>query len=194
MRLSTSHSYYEKPITKDVFWFDHTTTRLNTTQLHIYLSQVIAQAQSLQTGVAVIFLALDQFVLINANLDDQTADKLLQMVRQRLQDGLAALDIVVRVGSGEFVAIVSTYKKDKDNEGIAVAKRLLAEIAKPFHVTGRRLFMRSCAGISQFPYDGDDAETLLSHAYAALNHLQAMRQNDLQCYSATASSYDVTEF
>lgn len=128
----------------------------------------IALAKRHGTLLAVLFLDLDNFKHINDSLGHSIGDLLLQKVADVLKTHTRGSDTVSRQGGDEFI-IVSAH--DKNIESIAVtAEKLLAELERPQTIAGHALHIGGSMGVSVYPQDGADAETLVKHADAALYH------------------------
>jgi len=118
--------------------------------------------------VAIQFIDLDHFKPINDRLGHRVGDLLLQAIGLRLRGLLRAIDTVSRVGGDEFVVVLpEMHTPDAAGE---TAKKVLAALALPYLIDGHVLTVTPSIGISIFPHDGDDAETLLRRADAAMYH------------------------
>lgn len=111
------------------------------------------------------FLDLDRFKNVNDTLGHQFGDQLLREVAARLQACAREADTVARLGGDEFVVMLESL----DGTGTRrVAERILAAIGAPFHIDGQELFLGVSIGIAVAPHDGDDPNTLLRKADAAM--------------------------
>jgi diguanylate cyclase (GGDEF)-like protein/PAS domain S-box-containing protein len=146
--------------------FDPLTGLPNRNLLHDRLSQALAGARRRQDKVAVLFLDLDQFKTVNDSLGHSVGDLLLQEVAKRLKAASRELDTVSRSGGDEFVLILTTVK---DMADVAVAaERFVKLMTDGFVVQGYPLNIGCSVGISIFPEDGADCETLIKNADAAM--------------------------
>ena len=116
--------------------------------------------------VAVFCLDLDGFRLINDTLGNSAADELLQQVAARLRGGLDETDFAGRIGGDKFALIM--LEADGTEGPLRRAERLLALFAAPFRVRGSEIAVSASVGISRYPVDGLDADTLLQGAGAAI--------------------------
>ncbi len=128
--------------------------------------------------VAVMFLDLDQFKLVNDTLGHTVGDGLLQAVADRLVNCVRAEDTVARMGGDEFTILLSDVADRRAATG--VAQKVLDSIGQPFMVEGHELFVTTSLGISLFPDDGADAETLLKNADRAMYRAKEMGRNNFQ--------------
>src|SRR5262249_50264064 len=126
------------------------------------LSQAMASARRKGHGVAVLYLDLDQFKRLNDTLGHSVGDALLCEVGRRLTAALRAGDTVARMGGDEFIVLLS------DLAGAAaasrVAEKLLEAVDQPFPLEQHTLHTTASIGISLYPGDGQEAETLLRKA------------------------------
>ena len=141
------------------------------------LSQAIASARRYRKHVAVLFLDLDGFKHINDSLGHPTGDKLLQSISKRLMGCVRESDTVSRQGGDEFVVLLSEVQHAED--AAITAKRMLQEVAEAHSIDQRDLHITTSIGVSVFPGDGHDAETLIKNADTAM--YQA-KENGRQSY------------
>lgn len=137
--------------------------------------------------LAVVFLDLDGFKTINDTLGHAVGDLLLQCAARRLSDCLRESDIVARWGGDEFTIMLSPIACLEDVTKIA--KRILAALNVPFHFEDvetyhdTSLHIKASLGIALAPYDGEDAETLLKNADAAMYRAKQQGRNNYQLYT-----------
>jgi diguanylate cyclase (GGDEF)-like protein/PAS domain S-box-containing protein len=143
----------------------------------------IAQARRNRRGVAVMYLDLDHFKLVNDSLGHSLGDGLLSEVAARLQTCVRASDTISRLGGDEFtILLIDT----SSSEAIAgVARKILQSMARPFRVEGHELFVTASMGISIFPADGDEVETLLKSADSAMYRAKELGRNQAQMFTAS---------
>ncbi|HEY9296099.1 MAG TPA: diguanylate cyclase, partial [Phormidium sp.] len=116
--------------------------------------------------LAVMFLDLDYFKNINDTLGHATGDQLLQKVAQRLQDCLREGDLVARWGGDEFTILLPVIHSAEN--AVNIVERILHVISAPFNFNEQEFYVKASIGIAFAPYDGEDAETLLKNADAAM--------------------------
>ncbi|MBS4096905.1 MAG: EAL domain-containing protein [Sulfuricella sp.] len=147
-------------------YYDVLTGLPNRAMLHTLLRQSLIESKRNSTHGAVMFVDLDRFKQINDTLGHSPGDFLLKEVARRLLDCLRNEDIVARIGGDEFVvALVDIAKREHAS---IVAKKILASLAQPLEVQGHELRITASIGISIYPDDGDDAETLIRNADVAM--------------------------
>jgi diguanylate cyclase (GGDEF)-like protein/PAS domain S-box-containing protein len=130
------------------------------------IGQAIALAQRNQTKAALLFMDLDGFKHINDSLGHQTGDKLLQCVANRLLDCVRAPDTVSRQGGDEFIVLLQGVTRPEDAS--IAAKRLLSSLEETFSMGQNNLHITTSIGLSLYPDDGMDAETLIKNADTAM--------------------------
>ena len=160
---------------------DFLTDLPNRMMLHDRLTQAIAHAEREQRKVAVMFLDLDRFKAINDTLGHLVGDKLLQLVAGRISSVARTSDTVSRLGGDEF-AIMLPYIENTDDIAM-IAVKLLASIAGPYMVDGNEIEVTTSIGISVFPEDGIDSESLIAHADAAMYQAKGNGRNNYQFFT-----------
>jgi len=134
--------------------------------LHDRVSQAIALARRNTGRAAVLFLDLDGFKRINDSLGHQIGDKLLQSVAMRLLACVRAPDTVSRLGGDEFVVLIQEIQRPEDAG--ATAGRLLEAVADVHSIDQHEIHLTASIGVSVYPSDAQDAETLIKNADAAM--------------------------
>ncbi|HYD95994.1 MAG TPA: EAL domain-containing protein [Noviherbaspirillum sp.] len=135
--------------------------------LNGYLPQAVTRASSHEGHLAVLFIDLDNFKNINDTLGHEAGDELLIQAAHRLKSAVRASDQVTRLGGDEFVVILENVHVEEDVS--RVAKAIVAAVGKPYSLaSGTGNEVNASIGISMYPQDGQDAETLLKHADVAM--------------------------
>jgi diguanylate cyclase (GGDEF)-like protein/PAS domain S-box-containing protein len=135
------------------------------------VGQAITLARRHHKHVAVLFLDLDGFKHINDSLGHPTGDKLLQSIAQRLVAIVRGADTVSRQGGDEFVVLLSEVERAED--AAVTAKRMLQGVAGAHLIEAHALHVTASIGVSVFPDDGQDAETLIKNADTAMYQAKA---------------------
>jgi diguanylate cyclase (GGDEF)-like protein/PAS domain S-box-containing protein len=138
----------------------------NRTLLNDRINQALAFARRHSKQVAVLFLDLDGFKHINDSLGHPIGDKLLQSIAKRLVDCARASDTVSRQGGDEFVVLLSEMEHSED--AAIAARRMLQAVAGAHAIDRHELHITTSIGVSVFPDDGQDAETLIKNADTAM--------------------------
>lgn len=131
---------------------------------------------------AVLFIDLDKFKMINDTRGHTVGDKLLQQVAQRLINGVSEEDIVFRIGGDEFTVILLEKAKAEVSR---VVERILAEIRKPFIVENHEIYLRTSIGISLYPTDGENIETMIKNSDIAMYNSKVLGGNNYKFFTGS---------
>jgi len=145
------------------------------------LKVALAHAQRKQLGLGVMFMDLDNFKNINDSLGHAVGDRLLQSVARRLSRWVREEDTVARLGGDEFIMLLQGIE-DPDYS-VHVAQRILESVAEPFRVGDQELFVTASIGITLFPHDGRDLETLVSNADMAMYRAKESGRNSYKLFT-----------
>jgi diguanylate cyclase (GGDEF)-like protein len=146
------------------------------------LAVALAHAHRNLSRLAVMFLDIDRFKLINDSLGHTTGDELLRLVSVRLSKALREGDTLARLGGDEFILLLPGLGEDA--AAAKVARKVLTALRQPFHLDGRELFVSASIGISLYPLDGSDAETLVKNADVAMYRAKEQGRDNYQLYRA----------
>ncbi len=147
-------------------YYDTLTGLPNRARLHTLLRQSLIEAQRGKTHGAILFIDLDRFKQINDSLGHAHGDILLKEIATRLSAVLRGEDIIARLGGDEFVVALVNITKHEDAS--LVAQKILDSLSAPIMVEGHELLISASIGISVYPDDGEDAETLIKNADIAM--------------------------
>lgn len=150
--------------------------------LNDHLRLAIAEGSRNNTIFGVLFFDLDRFKLINDSLSHATGDKILQEVAKRMSQVIRGSDTLVRLGGDEFVAVITSLKDEISIGG--VADKLLEALRKPLKINNVEILVTSSIGISVFPRDGDNVDSLLSNADTAMYRSKELGGSQFQFYTA----------
>lgn len=144
------------------------------------LKQALALAQRSTSQLAVMFLDLDGFKAINDNFGHGAGDELLQQVAKRLNKCLRKSDTVARFGGDEFTIVLPEIDDKESVEKIAT--KIIKTIAKPYDIDGSEAHVTTSIGISLYPADGQQAQTLVKKADNAMYHAKRHGKNHHEFY------------
>jgi diguanylate cyclase (GGDEF)-like protein len=145
------------------------------------LALAVAQAHRHRQGLAVLFLDLDRFKVINDSLGHTVGDRLVREVAARLRTCVREGDTVARLGGDEFTLLLPHVGQAVD--AAKVAKKVLDLVRIPFDIDARELFVTASMGISLYPDDGVDAETLVKNADTAMYRAKEQGRDLYQLYT-----------
>ena len=171
---------------KRLAFHDALTGLPNRLLFHDRLSMAIAQAARLPQRLAVLFLDLDRFKVINDSLGHSTGDELLRGVAERLRGCVREGDTVARLGGDEFTVLIAGLAADED--ALKVAHKILETVRLPFRLDERELFVTTSVGIALYPADGLDAETLVRNADTAMYRAKDQGRDHCQLYTPAMNS------
>jgi diguanylate cyclase (GGDEF)-like protein len=146
--------------------FDPLTGLPNRALLNDRFSQMIVQARRQGTSLGVLFIDLDEFKLVNDTLGHAAGDEVLMEAGNRLQAVVRGGDTVARMSGDEFAVVLADLAQPE--HAALVAQKIGERLAAPFAVRGHEVFVTASAGIALFPSDGDNAESLIGAADAAM--------------------------
>jgi len=146
------------------------------------LNQAILQARRQQKHVALLFLDLDRFKLVNDTLGHETGDYVLRDIAKKLNSVVREGDTVSREGGDEFLIILPDL--DKPEFAQLVAAKILDELAKPIEVSGHELTVTASIGISHYPNDATDVQQLLKHADSAMYQAKDAGRNTARFFTS----------
>jgi diguanylate cyclase (GGDEF)-like protein len=156
-----------------------------------HLNMSIPQARRAKHKLAVLFIDLDRFKIVNDSLGHAVGDRLLQVVAARLRAVLRETDTVARMGGDEFTVIAPVVHTVED--AISVARKVREAVKEVIAVEGRELFITASIGIGIYPDDGADAGVLLKNADAAMYRAKAQGADIFQLYTAEMNSHAIEQ-
>ncbi len=148
-------------------------------------------SKTLQQKVAVMIIDLDRFKYVNDTFGHSLGDKLLKQVSTRLHNCLGGHDVLARLGGDEFGVLLPNILNTQ--QVIELAVTMIKSLEEPFHIEKYELFITASIGISIFPNDGEDRETILKHADSALYKAKERGKNTYQIFTSSldAEAYKI---
>jgi diguanylate cyclase (GGDEF)-like protein len=160
------------------------------------LERELAHSRQAGKKFAVLFMDLDAFKRINDTLGHNVGDLLLQTVSERLRETIRPSDVVghmashlvshshlARLGGDEFTILIPDLERVEN--ALAVAQRVKDAMRRPFQLDGNEIFVTASIGISLYPTDGEDSESLLKYADTAMYHAKNCGKNNAKLYSSS---------
>ena len=160
--------------------YDPLTGLLNRTMLARQMQDMLSRAQRNGRSVRVMFIDLDGFKQVNDTMGHAVGDRVLVEVAQRLRAAVRSEDALARLGGDEFLVLI---EESPERGAESVAQRLLDTLSRPVPVGDREFELSASIGISVFPDDSADAETLLQQADLAMYRVKAAGGRDVGYFS-----------
>jgi diguanylate cyclase (GGDEF)-like protein/PAS domain S-box-containing protein len=144
------------------------------------LSHAIEVARREQSKVAVMFIDLDRFKVVNDSLGHEVGDRLLVVVAERLRLCLRRSDTIARLGGDEFVVVLTSFQGT--GEIVDVAEKIIARIDEPMMLDGYKVHVGASIGVAFFPDDGDDVTSLMRDADGAMYRAKNAGRNTFRFF------------
>jgi len=156
------------------------------------LEHAIKRAEREHHQIALLFVDLDRFKAINDSLGHQVGDKLLYEVSKRIHHAMRDSDIVARLGGDEFLVMMDMIKHPQD--AALIAQKIIYALQVEFFIDGKEIFIGASVGISIFPKDGSDVDSLIKAADIAMYQVKNRGKNNHCFYSEDLSKNAVERF
>ncbi|MFO1068013.1 MAG: EAL domain-containing protein [Geminicoccaceae bacterium] len=166
---------------RSLAYIDPLTALPNRLLFHDRLNQAVERARRTRQMLAVMLVDLDRFKLVNDSLGLEKGDQMLRAVGERLAGALRRSDTIARLGGDEF--LVLTPGAGNAEAAAKVAQKLLDALRPGFAINGHELTTGASIGIALYPYDGDDADSLIKNADTALSQAKLQGRNHYQFYT-----------
>ena len=160
---------------------DPLTGLFNRSMFNERLQQALAQATRFERSLALLFIDLDGFKIVNDTVGHNGGDVLLAELATRLRATLREGDVIGRMGGDEFVVLIEEFTEAV--QVAEVAKKVLETVARPFVLQGREFKVSASLGIGIYPEDGQDAQTLLKNADIAMYLVKQQGKNGFRFYA-----------
>ena len=171
---------------KSLAYHDTLTGLPNRALLNDRLSLAVAQSHRARQKLAVLFLDIDRFKVVNDSLGHALGDRLLQETASRLTASVREGDTVARLGGDEFVVLLPGLQRPV--EAARVAEKVLLALRQPWVIDGQERSVTASAGISIYPDDGGDAETLVKNADTALYRAKEQGRDRYQLFTPSMNA------
>lgn len=167
--------------------YDALTNLPNRSLLQDRLTQAIASAIREEWRLALLFVDLDQFKVVNDTFGHVVGDELLQQVAERLKECVRGADTVARFGGDEFVILLQDVMKADD--AAAVANKVIETLSRSFSLSDRDIFIGASIGITLFPDDADNSDTLFQNADMAMYRAKETGRNRYQFFTSSMQQH-----
>ena len=146
----------------------------------------IGNAARYSKRLALLFVDLDRFKLVNDSLGHEIGDKLLKVAAERMQSTIRHIDTISRLGGDEFIVLLSQIAAAED--AARVAEKLIAAVSQPYRIEEHELLLTASVGISIYPDSGTEANSLLRNADASMYSAKEAGRNRYRFYSEDLTS------
>jgi diguanylate cyclase (GGDEF)-like protein len=177
---------------KRLAYYDTPTALPNRTLFKDRLEQAIAVAQRAGKMLGILFISLDQLKKVNDTLGHLSGDQLMKRVGERLRSCVTEGDTVARFGGDEFAVMLTQIQGAKD--GVEIIGSIRDVLTPPFELDGQELFATTSVGVSLFPHDGQESESLLKNAGSALNRAKNSGGDNYCFYTEDMNSKAAKQF
>ena len=189
--LSSGEDVTERRRTEEqiahIAYHDRLTGLPNRALLEEHLELALARAQRHEDAVAILYLDLDDFKLVNDSLGHSAGDELLRRVAERLGAVTRKTDLLARQGGDEFLLMLTDLTGDPQKAAETVANQITKALGEPFDLGGAEFQINASIGISLFPRDAADGDTLLGHADAAMYEAKRTGRSGFSLYATSAT-------
>ena len=169
--------------------YDQLTNLPNRRLLNDRLNQALSLSVRRDQPLGLLLLDLDDFKAVNDTLGHKSGDILLIQVAERLLNCVRKTDTVSRLGGDEFVVLLPDCKS-ADNV-TTITRNILEELVIPFDIQGDEVFVSASIGVTMFPDDGDNADTLFQNADTAMYDVKGAEKNNFQFFTASMQEHIV---
>ncbi len=182
LNQATSRKQWERQLIKSAR-YDYLTGLPDRILFRERLEQAILDAHRNGGQMGILFVDLDQFKEINNTLGHEVGDELLKIATERIRKCVRSADSVARSGGDEFAIIANRLNPASDAANLA--KRINASLSRPYQINGNEIHCTASIGITVYPNDGEDPDTLQQYADLALHRAKEIGRDGFQFYSAT---------
>lgn len=184
----TEHKKVENEL-RQMAYFDDLTELPNRKMLDKHIQKALARSKRYNYNFTLMFLDLDDFKLVNDTLGHDAGDKLLQEVVTRLNECTREEDLIARIGGDEFILVFEETSKEEIED---IAKQIIEAVTPPFNIDGNEAKVSVSIGVSMFPDDGEDKETLIQNADKAMYYAKNNGKNNYKLYSLELEEMEVS--
>ncbi|MDQ0253056.1 diguanylate cyclase (GGDEF)-like protein/PAS domain S-box-containing protein [Evansella vedderi] len=166
---------------------DKLTDLPNRVALDRHMKKALARSKRHNHNLSIMFIDLDDFKVVNDTLGHDAGDELLKGVVSRINESIREEDLVARIGGDEFIIVFEETDRDEIEE---IAKRMIENVAYPYMIDETKTNISLSIGISMYPDDGCDKDTLLEHADKAMYYAKSEGKNNYKIYFPDLNEMD----
>ncbi|MCG8597805.1 MAG: EAL domain-containing protein [Kiloniellales bacterium] len=160
---------------------DSLTGLANRVQFRTFLDKAVARAERQGRSVALMFVDLDRFKMVNDTHGQEVGDHVLKTVAERMTECLRKSDLAARIGADEFAVVMEFLESPQTVS--AAAQRVLDAVSRPFRLGARQIHATTSIGVAIYPTDADTSESLMSSAHTAMARAKERGKNTYQFYT-----------
>ena len=154
---------------------------VNRARFEELVNEAIGQTEQERSAIALLFIDLDAFKIVNDSYSHAIGDRLLNLVAERISRQLSDNDVAGRIGGDEFTVLVRKLRLRED--AAALASRLLVAISEPYVIDEHEIVVSASIGVAGYPLDGQDAVALVANADAAMYAAKVKERNSIRFYT-----------
>ncbi len=160
---------------------DSLTGLANRVQFRDFLDKAVARAVRQDRSVALMFVDLDRFKMVNDTHGQETGDQVLKTVAERMSECLRKSDLAARIGADEFAVVMESLESPQTVS--TAAQRILDAVSQPFSLGAKKIHATTSIGVAIYPMDADSPEGLMSSAHTAMAQAKERGKNTYQFYT-----------
>ncbi|TWI54462.1 sensor domain-containing diguanylate cyclase [Halalkalibacter nanhaiisediminis] len=172
---------------KQMAFFDDLTDLPNRKSLDRHIEKALARSKRHNHNFILLFIDLDDFKIVNDTIGHDAGDELLKEVVKRLNQSIREEDLVARIGGDEFIVV---FEETSTDEIENIAQRIIEGVSLPYSIDEKEAKISLSIGVSVYPDDGEDKETLIEHADKAMYFAKNHGKNGYKLYSPELSEME----
>ena len=188
-RNVSERKHHEEQI-KHYAYYDMLTNLPNRRHFYRYLSSAVEKASETSTKIGVLFIDLDHFKLINDSLGHEMGDYVLTSMAKRLQQCIRPEDTVARLGGDEFIVL---HENSSEQEIAEMAETIKEQLSAPLHINSQDIYVTASIGVSLYPDDADNADSLVRNADLTMYTVKSSGKNGYRRYEQSLTNRVIYE-
>ncbi|WEG17145.1 sensor domain-containing diguanylate cyclase [Alkalihalophilus pseudofirmus] len=172
---------------KQMAFYDELTDLPNRKSLYRHIEKALARSKRHQHTFSLMFIDLDDFKIVNDTMGHDAGDMLLKEVVSRLNESIREEDLISRIGGDEFIVLFEETCKEEIE---SIAERILERVAMPYEINEKEANISLSIGVSMYPDDGEDKDTLIEHADQAMYFAKFNGKNSYKLYTPDLSDME----
>lgn len=173
---------------KQMAYYDDLTDLPNRKLLDRHIEKALARSKRHHHNFTIMFIDLDDFKIVNDTMGHEAGDILLKEVAARLNQTIREEDLIARIGGDEFIVVLEETNQEEIED---IAQRVVENVALPYIINDKEAKISLSIGISMYPDDGEDKETLIEHADQAMYFAKNRGKNNFKIYTPDLSEMEL---